>query len=94
MYDTLKTNFDCKKKSTASEIKLLAFNDEDVQRLWGSCCIDMPTDESNEVVQQIIHEWLILRGHSLTSKYMEDYKKLTKQETKKKKGLCPQLKLN
>ena len=33
MYDTLKTNFDCK-KSTASEIKLLAFNDEDVQRLW------------------------------------------------------------
>ena len=72
MYDTLKTNFDCKKKFTASEIKLLAFNGEDVQRLWGSCCIDMLTDESNEVLQQIIHEWLILRGHSLTSKYMED----------------------
>ena len=60
----------------------------------GSCCIDMPTDESNEVLQQIIHEWLILRGHSLTSKYMEDYKKLTKQGTKKKKGLHPQQKLN
>jgi hypothetical protein len=52
----------------------------------------MCPDECESVLKHLIHEWLLLRGLSLTSAYMEEYKIAMKKSTKQRKGIRGELK--
>ena len=94
VYDKLNANFKSKEKVALEDIEQAAYNDSDVSRLWHVCIssLDVTVKESDEILLSIIHEWTTLRGHTLTSKYMEDYKN-SKERLKKKKGIRRELKL-
>ena len=91
VYEKLQDQFTSKIKSTIEDIERIAYNDADVNRIWANCSVSMPIN-SGEILRDIIHEWVHLRGHSLTSEYMEQYKRLKQQETRKKKGIRGELK--
>jgi hypothetical protein len=55
------------------------------------CCVGTSPQESDELFKSIILEWVLIRGHSLASKYIEEYKTL---EATAKKGLRRQLRLD
>ena len=91
VYDKLQNNLVSKKKIAIEEIKHDAFVNDDVQRIWKLCCTEVEEEEGCEILQTIINEWIVLRGHSLTSKYMEDYRRAKREG--KKKGTRKELKL-
>ena len=95
VYDKLNANFKSKEKVALEDIEQAAYNDSDVSRLWHVCTssLDVTVKASDELLLSIIHEWTTLRGHSLTSKYMEDYKKSKQDKLKKKEGIRGELKL-
>ena len=94
IYEILNKNFVSKKKTALEDIKQAAYDDDDVKRIWSICSEDMDIDESmcNAIIHSIIHDYIVLHGHSLTSKYMEEFKKLKQEGTRKKKGVRGELK--
>ena len=92
-YEELNKMFTLGNKPTSEEIERIVYNDPDLNRIWANCSVFMPADDSHEILLTIVHEWVHLRGHSLTSNYMEEYKQLKRQETKKKKGIRGELKM-
>ena len=55
--------------------------------------MDEDEDINQELLQQIIHLWINIRGFSLSKAWMENYKVATTATTRKKKSLRKQLKL-
>jgi hypothetical protein len=92
VYEKLNSNFVRKEKITTAEIENVAFHDTDVRQIWSHCSIDMTTEQSNETLLTIIKEFITLRGHSLTSKYMEQYKQTKQKQVRKQKGTRSSLK--
>ena len=92
IYSKLQNNLASKKKNALHEIEQAAFCDSDVQRMWKNCSLDVDEGKGNEILHSIIHEWTMLRGHSLTRKYMDEYKR-AKHEGMKKKSTRKELKL-
>lgn len=92
VYAKLQNNLESKNKIAMEEIKHDAFVNTDVQRIWKLCSTHVEEEEGCEILRTIINEWIILRGHSLTSKYMEDYRR-AKRDGTKKKGTRKELKL-
>ena len=45
---------------------------------------DLETDESDELLGEIVDKWVKIRGHSFASGWVEQYQIATKQSTKKK----------
>ena len=45
---------------------------------------DLETDESDELLGEIVDKWVNIRGHSFASGWVEQYQIATKQSTKKK----------
>ena len=66
--------------------------DEDVQFYWSMVSVDL-TDElsSTELLQHIVEMWVKIRGFSMTSAWLEEYKCASQKKTKAKKGLRKQL---
>ena len=68
-------------------------SDSDIQFVWS--IVSNMEDEDDLISQQllasILKEWVVLRGHSICSHFMEEYKRLHAQ-TKKKKSLRRELK--
>ena len=56
-----------------------AMEDEDILYLWS-----IIADGFVELLKVMVQEWIILRGHSLRSHFMEVHKKATKEATKGK----------
>ena len=63
-----------------------AMEDEDILYLWS-----IIADGFVELLKVMVQEWIILRGHSLRSHFMEVHKKATKEATKGKKSLRKEL---
>ena len=44
----------------------------------------LDTDESDDLLGEIVNKWIKIRGHSFASGWVEQYQVATKQSTKKK----------
>lgn len=54
--------------------------------------MDMPSEAAQRLLEDIIREWITIRGHSFAKECMEQYKLATKRATKGKKSLRKELK--
>lgn len=62
--------------------------DDDVQFHWTLISQDIESDdEAQELLHEIIHLWINIRGFSIASVWIETYKQATKQTTQKSTGL-------
>lgn len=86
----LNRNFSSSVTTTVSDIENDACMDPDIKRIWRNCSVC--NDHSDELLRTIMHQWITMRGHSLSNKFMEDYKTLKKKGTKKVKGVRGELK--
>ena len=80
-YKFLKNNFSRKSKASTGDICESSIEDPDTQYIWSVISND-------ELLRRIITEWVVMRGHSLRGKYMDDYRK----EQREKKALRKSLK--
>ena len=76
-------NFDNLARRSVQTIALITSEDTDVQYLWSTVTMDISDDK--ELLVEMIEEWVNMRGHSIRSKTLNDYKKI-KREKKKKGG--------
>ena len=66
--------------------------DEDVQFYWSMVSIDIEDEKASlELLQSIVELWVRIRGFSITSAWMELYKRASQKVTKAQKGLRKQL---
>ena len=66
--------------------------DEDVKFYWSIVSVDIEEETtSSELLQYIVQLWVRIRGFSLTSAWMEQYKHTSQKVTKAQKGLRKQL---
>jgi hypothetical protein len=62
--------------------------DEDVQFNWTLISQDLDSyEEAQELLYEIVHLWVTVRGFSIASLWMETYKQVTKQTKQKSTGL-------
>ena len=67
--------------------------DTDVQFSWLLLCLDLDDEElSNELLKNVVEMWLMIRGFSMASSWMEYYKQCDESNTKSKTGLRKGLK--
>ena len=62
-------------------------NDPSLMAHWNNLLTkveDFDTDESDELMGEIIDKWIKIRGHSFASGWVEQYQIARKQSTKKK----------
>ena len=83
-----------KRKIVIEELKNDVCSDSDVLQLWNlhGESISLPVEHRKIILEHIVREWIILRGHSMTSKIMEQYKKVKDRGSVSKKGIREQLK--
>ena len=63
-------------------------DDEDVQFKWTLVSQDLDTyEEGQELLQEVVHLWVTIRGFSIASTWIETYKQATKQTKQKSTGL-------
>lgn len=63
-------------------------DDEDVQFKWTLVSQDLDTyEEGQELLQEVVHLWVTIRGFSIASTWIETYKQATKQTKPKSTGL-------
>lgn len=67
--------------------------EEDVQTFWSMLSLDIRDDsQSQEFLQEIVEMWVTMRGFSMTSFWMEQYKRVSHETTQKKTSLRKSLK--
>lgn len=67
--------------------------EEDVQTFWSMLSLDIRDDsQSQELLQEIVEMWVTMRGFSMTSFWMEQYKRVSHETTQKKTSLRKSLK--
>ena len=69
------------------EMENAIMNDPSVTVHWNymlTKVVDLETDESDELLGEIVDNWVKIHGHSFTSGWVEQYQIATKQSTKKK----------
>ena len=75
IYEELKDKFDrTSSPSTMEQICTNVCNDPDVSCLWSIRSIDIPSQKRHDVLNDLVREWITLRGHSMTCKFIEQYK--------------------
>ena len=84
-------NFDNLAQRSVRTIALITAEDTDVQHLWSTVAMD--TSDDKELLVEMIEEWVNMRGHSIRSKMLDDYKKVKREKKKSgKKALRKELK--
>ena len=74
-------------KSVQNVIKKV-LEDEDVQFNWTLISQDLDSyEEAQELLYEVVHLWVTIRGFSIASTWMETYKQATKQTKQKSTGL-------
>lgn len=80
----LKLGTDVNIKNAAKEEIM---KNEDVLFYWSLVSVSFDEAESNELLNQIIQQWITVRGFSCVSGFMERYKQKNEKSTQKSKGL-------
>ncbi len=60
---------------------------KDVKFYWSSVAANWESEEAAVVLDMIMEQWIIIRGFSCVSAFIEQYKKRNKKCTQKSKGL-------
>ena len=82
-----------KRTSTKNELIALILEEENVQIMWSLLSLDIGDDnESQQLLQEIVEMWVTMRGFAMTSFWMEEYKRINREATKKRKALRKVLK--
>jgi len=58
--------------------------DPDIQYFWEMLATDLSDKDGDKLLFEILKEWVVLRGHSMMKRIMEEYKVATKAPTKKR----------
>ena len=69
------------------EMEKAIMNDPSVTAYWNyllTKVADLETDESDELLGEIVDKWVKIRGHSFASGWVKQYQIATKQSTKTK----------
>jgi len=66
-------------------------DDENLNFLWQNATDMSHGRQSFKLLQEVVQLWYVIRGFSITSKLLEDYKKATKITTKGRKGIRKEL---
>ena len=80
----LKLGTDVNIKNAAKEEIM---KNEDVLFYWSLVSVSFDEAESNELLNQIIQQWITVRGFSCVSGFMERYEQKNEKSTQKSKGL-------
>ena len=83
-YSLLAQNFSHKSKTTTDDISQVVLKDSDVQFLWAIIAVDVSVENEKDLLLAIVQQWVLIRGHSLRHKHMEQHKKTTKGKSTKK----------
>ncbi len=70
-YKLLEQNFSQKSKTTTDEICQVVLEDSDVQFLWAIMAVDVSVENERYLLLAIVQQWVLVRGHSLHHKHME-----------------------
>ena len=83
------------KSLQSADIKQLVdriFADKDVKYYWSMVAVDIESEEdSQELLQMLLEKWITLRGHAITSAWLEEYRRV---QTTTKRSLRSSLVLN
>ena len=75
-----------------TELLRIACTDQDILGVWATCTVDINDATKTEILlKDIVNEWIKIRGHSIVSMLMENYKK-KKSNTNKKRSLRTEMK--
>lgn len=77
--------------SNKNDIVHALLTDETVQQYWWTICIDGCEEDAEELMTLIIDMWVTMRGFTITSMWMEEYKRATSKNVKKSKSLRKEL---
>ena len=92
MYPMLKSRLGVEGSShSKNELVQTIKTDEDVLFAWSLITVDLSRDDSGLLLTDVIHMWITIRGFSIASKLIDDYKESTRLTTKGKKALRRQL---
>ena len=78
----MKDNFDNLAQRSVQAIAFTTAEHTDVQHLWSTVAMD--TSDDKELLVEMIEEWVNMRGHSIRSETLNDYRKLKREEWGKK----------
>ena len=78
-------------KKNKEELLRIIQQDENVLFSWMVITVDLSNDDSKILLRDIIQWWITIRGFSLASRFMEEYKEATKQTMRGKKSLRKEL---
>ena len=73
-----------------SEIAAWVAKDEDIQYIWSMIAFNIPDTMSEKLLNMIIQEWTVLRGHSYRRTMLEIHKK-NKDSAQGKRSLRKEL---
>ena len=82
----------CNRHSSTDSLLEKIIENEDVRFYWSMVSVDILDEAAvTELLQSIVTLWVRIRGFSITSAWLEQYKNATQTSTKAQKGLRKQL---
>ena len=69
----------------------LIMDDEDVNFLWSMLSINIDSKYSDNLLRTIVEKWVTLRGFTITSSWLQEYKDIKAKQVSKKKALRKEL---
>lgn len=92
IYDELLKCFKGEEHSVA-DLTATATKDSDIQFIWSiiSSMEDADEQAAQHLLTSIVDQWIVLRGHSLRNRFMENYKVLCAQTKAMKRSLRKEL---
>ena len=80
-------------KSGDKKVKVVGetIDDENLIFLWEVATDMSHGRQSSKLLQEVVELWYVIRGFTITSKLLEQYKKATKTTTKGRKGIRKEL---
>lgn len=85
---TIESSTPCQKDNVLQHI----LRDEDVLFAWALLSVHLDNVNSQKLLSEILLHWIQIRGFSIVSMLLEDYKAATRTQTKAKKSLRKHLK--
>ena len=74
-----------------SQMREKIINDDDVQFYWSMVASNWEDEVADVLLEMIIDEYVKIRGHSTASAWLEQYKRDSKKQVQKSKGVRKQL---
>jgi hypothetical protein len=87
MYPLLRTSVESSTSYHKDDVLRHILGDEDVLFAWALLCVHLEEQTSRNLLSEVALHWLQIRGFSIVSQLVEEYKIVAKTHTKAKKSL-------